>query len=101
MEKLSAQELILLIEENVEPEDFAFGDYNYTELSKILGEFNFVDEMEDADSVCYTVWYFRNHNVYIKLSGKLSQLGFYDYSDYKYNEVVSVEEHFMVWQDIN
>jgi len=85
MEKLTGEQIINKLKESeMTLDDFAYGDYNSKELG--LGESSEVKQHggEDEGSNWFSVKYFKDHDVYIKITGfYASHVGtdFYSWDD--------------------
>lgn len=81
IKKLTGEEIIQHLVDNVEAGEFAWDDMEYDE---ILGQSNEIERICDYSS-CHVVRYFTDHEVYIKLNGWYNSYEsgeIYDENDY-------------------
>jgi len=103
MNQLTGKEIInKLRESNIDLDQLAYGDYNSKELG--LGESEQVEQHggEDEGSNWYSIKYFKDHDVYIKIRGfYASHVGtdFYSWDDVY--EVKPAQKTITVYESIN
>lgn len=81
MEKLTAEQIIEKLKKTVQSIDaFAYGDYDNEELE--LGEIKEVEQFggEGQGDTWYSVKYFKDHDVYLKVSGYYQSYNGTDFS---------------------
>ncbi len=96
--KLTGEQILEKIQANMSVSEFAYEDYNPTELG--LGEVKVVDKYggPDMGSTWYKVQYFVEHDVYIRTDGWYSS---YDgtYFDEGYGSVVKPVEKMVTFYE--
>ncbi len=89
MEKLTGKEIIEKLKANMSLDNFAWGSYDSVELG--LGESEEVEQKggEGEGDVWFSIKYFKEHDVYIKIRGYYSSHIGTDF--YSWNEVTEVK----------
>jgi hypothetical protein len=104
MEILSGPAFIELLKNTIDVEDLVFENYDYEELSKILGDFTLVDEqIGDIGNTgyCHCVWFFSHHNLHLKSEGWVSSYtGDREFDDSEYELVKETQKTITVWESI-
>lgn len=80
---MTYKEILKILQANIDSVDnFAHEDYEKDELSKILGEFNEIEQCggEGQGDEWYSVKYFEDHDVYIRVDGWYSSYNGVDFS---------------------
>ena len=92
MNKLTAKEILDIIEANMSVSEFAYEDYDSEELG--LGEIKEVDQYggEGKGDTWYSVKYFADHDVYIKTDGFYSSYNGTEFYDGYGEEVKPIEK---------
>ena len=80
--KMTYKEIIQILRENINRvSEFAYEDYDKEELEKILGEFDEINQYggEGKGDEWYSVKYFKDHDVYIRVDGWYSSYNGVDF----------------------
>lgn len=100
MEKLTGQQIIEILEDNITTSDFAYQDFDsdalglgaYTEISYQKGDI-------DNTSYAHKVYLFTDHNIHIKLEGWYSSYsGSCEWEDATYSVVEPKQKTITVWE---
>ena len=94
---MTAKEIIAVLEKNMSVSEFAYDDFDSVELG--LGEYEEVDQHggEDEGSDWWSVKYFKDHDVYIKVSGFYSSYSGTEFEGYGF-EVKPKEKTITVYE---
>lgn len=94
----TAQEILEVIKANMDESDFAYGDFNSVELG--LGECEEIAQYggEGKGDAWYSVKYFKDHNVYIRIDGCYTSYDGTDFYDGYGTEVFPKEKTITVYE---
>lgn len=97
MEKLTAKQILEVIEYNLSVGEFGYGDFDFDELG--LGKITTVDHYggEGKGEEYWTVYHFIDHDVYIRIDGWYSSYNGAEFDDYGY-EVRPIEKTITVYE---
>ena len=98
MEKLTAEQILEVIESKLSVEEFGCGDFAHEELE--LGEIKVVDEYggEGQGETWFCVFHFKDHDVYIRVNGFYSSYCGVEFYDGYGHEVKPIEKTITVYE---
>jgi hypothetical protein len=100
MKKLTAKQILEVIESKLSVDEFGYGDFDFDELG--LGKITTVDHYggEGKGEEYWTVYHFKDHDVYIRIDGFYSSYcGVEFYDGYGY-EVRPIEKTIIIYNKI-